>query len=65
MKESLETKVFYLFIYFYSIIFMAQVMRLVTRLTTQNKIIYYFNDHLKYIYYFDINFRISTGVNLN
>lgn len=49
MKESLETKVFYLFIYFYSVIFMAQVIRLLTRLTTQNKIIYYFNDHLKYI----------------
>ena len=37
MKESLETKVFYLFIYFYSIVFMAQVMRRLTRLTTQNK----------------------------
>ena len=45
MKESLETKGFYLFIYFYSIIFMAQVMRRLTRLTTQNK--NYFNDHLK------------------
>ena len=37
MKESPETKVFYLFIYFYSIIFMAPLMRLLTRLTTQNK----------------------------
>lgn len=50
MKESLETKVFYLFIYFYSIIFMAPLMRLITRLKQHRiKIIYYFNDHLKYI----------------
>ena len=51
MKESLEKKAFYLFIYFYSIIFMAPLMRLLARLTIQNKIIYYFNDHLKDIFF--------------